>query len=320
MVGYLLEQELGRHLPRGAARHPAHPGDRRPGRRGVLAPDQVRRTRLRRPRRPLPRPRARLGGGPRRRAVAAGRAVARAAAHRRDRHHPAARRPRHHRHLRRRRRHPGRARRPRRAAGRRGRHRQGPARPPSSPPRSAPTRLLLLTDVDAVYAGWGTAEPRPDPRDAARPAAARSRCRRGRWARRSTPSCRFVEAGGPMAAIGALADAADILRGQAGTIVRGPDDRAPPRPRWVAGAGDHRRRLGRRPDPDHHRGPVTRSEHDRGPVGRPDHHRVSDRNDRRSRADGAARARDPGGRRRGVPRRARRRLRGPHGTPHHRDH
>jgi carbamate kinase len=33
-------------------------------------------------------------------------------------------------------------------------------------------------------------------------------------------ACRFVEAGGGQAGIGALADAAAILRGEAGTIVR----------------------------------------------------------------------------------------------------
>lgn len=37
-------------------------------------------------------------------------------------------------------------------------------------------------------------------------------------------ACRFVEDGGRFAAIGALGDAAAILRGEAGTIVRGSDD------------------------------------------------------------------------------------------------
>jgi carbamate kinase len=78
--------------------------------------------------------------------------------------------------------------------------------------------LLLLTDVDGVYTDWGT------------PAARRLR--------RATPTqlqdhtfasgsmepkveaaCRFVSAGGTMAAIGALAAATALLQGDDGTII-----------------------------------------------------------------------------------------------------
>jgi len=36
--------------------------------------------------------------------------------------------------------------------------------------------------------------------------------------------CRFVEGGGALGAIGALEDAADLLRGEVGTIVRSRHD------------------------------------------------------------------------------------------------
>jgi carbamate kinase len=83
--------------------------------------------------------------------------------------------------------------------------------------------LLLLTDVDAVYSGWGTPNRRPI--HDTRPALLRPvEVPPGSMGPKVDAACRFVESGGPMAAIGALADAADILRGRAGTIVRGPDD------------------------------------------------------------------------------------------------
>jgi len=78
--------------------------------------------------------------------------------------------------------------------------------------------LLLLTDVDGVYTDWGT------------PAARRLRRANptqlqdytfasGSMGPKVEAACRFVNAGGAMAAIGALADAAAILRGDSGTVI-----------------------------------------------------------------------------------------------------
>ena len=79
--------------------------------------------------------------------------------------------------------------------------------------------LLLLTDVDAVYRGWGTSEAEPvaaidvdDLRRLALPA--------GSMGPKAEAACRFVEAGGTVAAIGALDAAASLLDGSAGTQVR----------------------------------------------------------------------------------------------------
>ena len=82
--------------------------------------------------------------------------------------------------------------------------------------------LLLLTDVDAVYMGWGTPSQRPIRETRAallRPLDLPA----GSIGPKVEAVCRFVEAGGRFAAIGALSRAAAILRGEAGTIVR-PDD------------------------------------------------------------------------------------------------
>jgi carbamate kinase len=78
--------------------------------------------------------------------------------------------------------------------------------------------LLLLTDVPAVELDWGT--PRARPLRMATPAELRA-CRfaAGSMGPKVEAACRFVEATGGRAAIGALADAAAILRGQAGTTV-----------------------------------------------------------------------------------------------------
>jgi carbamate kinase len=84
--------------------------------------------------------------------------------------------------------------------------------------RRLAARLLLLTDVPAVELDWGT--PRARPLRMATPAELRA-CRfaAGSMGPKVEAACRFVEATGGRAAIGALTDAAAILRGQAGTIV-----------------------------------------------------------------------------------------------------
>jgi carbamate kinase len=78
--------------------------------------------------------------------------------------------------------------------------------------------LLLLTDVDAVYAGWGgdrqTAVARLD-----RAAAAQLYLGEGSMAPKVEAALRFVEATGGQAMIGRLQDAVAILAGNAGTRI-----------------------------------------------------------------------------------------------------
>jgi carbamate kinase len=78
--------------------------------------------------------------------------------------------------------------------------------------------LLLLTDVDAVYAAYGTPEARPIRR--ATPAELRALdLPAGSMGPKVEAVCRFVESGGRLAAIGSLADAEALLAGEAGTVV-----------------------------------------------------------------------------------------------------
>ena len=87
--------------------------------------------------------------------------------------------------------------------------------------------LLLLTDVDAVYEGWGTDEARPI-RSTTAARLRRSSFAPGSMGPKVEAACRFVEAGSPsagsparVACIGALADASKLLRGDAGTRIVG---------------------------------------------------------------------------------------------------
>lgn len=78
--------------------------------------------------------------------------------------------------------------------------------------------LLILTDVDGVVRDWGT----PSATPIARSYAAELRGMRfapGSMGPKVEAACRFVEAGGRFAAIGALGDAAALLEQRAGTIV-----------------------------------------------------------------------------------------------------
>jgi carbamate kinase len=78
--------------------------------------------------------------------------------------------------------------------------------------------LLLLTDVDAVYAGWRTAGARP--LGATSPDELRSlRLPAGSMAAKVHAICSFVEHGGWLGGIGALGDGPALLRGEAGTRV-----------------------------------------------------------------------------------------------------
>jgi carbamate kinase len=78
--------------------------------------------------------------------------------------------------------------------------------------------LLMLTDVPAVERGFGT--PAAEPIRRATPDELRAlELAEGSMAPKVEAACRFVEATGGTAAIGALADAGAIVRGETGTIV-----------------------------------------------------------------------------------------------------
>lgn len=79
--------------------------------------------------------------------------------------------------------------------------------------------LLLLTDVDAVYAGWGTPTSKPIGSTTVAELRAMS-LPAGSMGPKVEAICRFADAGGAVAAIGALADASRILDGAAGTSIR----------------------------------------------------------------------------------------------------
>jgi carbamate kinase len=83
--------------------------------------------------------------------------------------------------------------------------------------------LLLLTDVNAVQLGRGT--PAERPLRSATPAELRALALpSGSMGPKAEAAARFVEAGGRLAAIGALRDATAALAGKAGTLVRKPLD------------------------------------------------------------------------------------------------
>jgi len=90
--------------------------------------------------------------------------------------------------------------------------------------------LLLLTDVHAVYRDWPGE--RRSPIGEASPAELRSlSLDEASMGPKVEAACRFVESGGVVAGIGALADAAAILAGQRGTRVRRTAERVPVRDR-----------------------------------------------------------------------------------------
>lgn len=80
--------------------------------------------------------------------------------------------------------------------------------------------FLMLTDVDAVYADWGAPDARPIHH--ASPEALRARrFAAGSMGPKVEAACRFAEATGGRAVIGALSDALAMLEGRAGTTVEG---------------------------------------------------------------------------------------------------
>jgi carbamate kinase len=78
--------------------------------------------------------------------------------------------------------------------------------------------FLMLTDVDAVYAGWGTPDARAISR-ATPDALAALDFAAGSMGPKVEAACRFVRANSGFAVIGALGDADRMLRGEIGTMV-----------------------------------------------------------------------------------------------------
>ncbi len=79
--------------------------------------------------------------------------------------------------------------------------------------------LLILTDVDAVYTDWGTPLSRPV-RQAAPDQLAEYTFEEGTMGPKLAAACEFAAQGGT-ARIGALEDALMVLKGEAGTTIRG---------------------------------------------------------------------------------------------------
>ena len=78
--------------------------------------------------------------------------------------------------------------------------------------------LLIVTDVDAVYSGWGTADQHAI-RRATPSQLAGAGFAEGSMGPKVRAACSFVENTGKIAAIGSIDDAVALLDGQAGTTV-----------------------------------------------------------------------------------------------------
>ncbi len=78
--------------------------------------------------------------------------------------------------------------------------------------------LLIVTDVEAVYSGWGTPDQRAI-RRATPEALGKSAFAEGSMGPKVRAACSFVEESGGLAAIGSILDTAALLRGEAGTVV-----------------------------------------------------------------------------------------------------
>ena len=84
--------------------------------------------------------------------------------------------------------------------------------------------LLLLTDVKAVFDGWGSAHPRPFRRTSPQELRRHSFAE-GSMRPKVEAACEFVETTGGRAGIGRLSDALAILNGEAGTWITPDGDR-----------------------------------------------------------------------------------------------
>jgi carbamate kinase len=78
--------------------------------------------------------------------------------------------------------------------------------------------LAIVTDVDAVYADWGTPQQRAI-RRASPQALAGTEFAAGSMGPKVRAACSFVEQTGGLAVIGSIADTPALLRGEAGTVV-----------------------------------------------------------------------------------------------------
>jgi carbamate kinase len=78
--------------------------------------------------------------------------------------------------------------------------------------------LLIVTDVDAVYQGWGTSEQRAI-RRATPEALSSTEFAAGSMGPKVRAACSFVSETGGIAAIGSISDTPALLRGEAGTLV-----------------------------------------------------------------------------------------------------
>ncbi|HEY7208228.1 MAG TPA: carbamate kinase [Gaiellaceae bacterium] len=78
--------------------------------------------------------------------------------------------------------------------------------------------LAIVTDVDAVYADWGTPQQRAI-RRATPEALAETQFAAGSMGPKVRAACSFVAETGGVAAIGSISDTPALLRGEAGTIV-----------------------------------------------------------------------------------------------------
>jgi carbamate kinase len=78
--------------------------------------------------------------------------------------------------------------------------------------------LAIVTDVDAVYADWGTPDQRVI-RRATPEALSQTEFAAGSMGPKVRAACQFAEESGGLAAIGSISDTPALLRGEAGTIV-----------------------------------------------------------------------------------------------------
>lgn len=78
--------------------------------------------------------------------------------------------------------------------------------------------FIMATDAEAVFVGWGTPEAKAI-HQASPAALAQYKFPTGSMGPKVDAACRFAEATGHKAAIGALADIAAIVRGEKGTII-----------------------------------------------------------------------------------------------------
>jgi carbamate kinase len=78
--------------------------------------------------------------------------------------------------------------------------------------------LAIVTDVDAVYTGWGTPDQKPIRRITPEELG-KSEFAEGSMGPKVKAACAFVEQTGGRAAIGSIAETEALIKGEAGTTV-----------------------------------------------------------------------------------------------------